>query len=231
MKKENQFLSLLFNIIIPLIILTRLSKDEYLGPIIGLLIALLFPIIFGLYGLIVQKQKSLISMIGFTGVLLTGVIGLMKFPPHWIAIKEAAIPLIIGIIVLFSTKTSWQVISKFLYNREIFDVDKIQKHLDSNGLQLQLISKLNKANLFLSSSFFISAGLNFLLAKIIVQSMPGTPQFNEEIGQMTMLSFPVIVLPSILIMILIFWYITSSIKHLTKLDSNEILSEKFKTKK
>jgi hypothetical protein len=231
MKKENQFINVLFNIIIPLIVLTRLSKDEYLGPIWGLLIALLFPLIFGLHGLVIQKQKSLTSIIGFVGVLLTGIIGLMRFPPHWVAVKEAAIPLIIGLVVLFSTKTSWQLITKFLYNREIFDIDKIQNKLDSNGLQIQLNRKLNKANIFLSSSFFISAVLNFFLAKIIVQSMPGTTQFNEEIGRMTMLSFPVIALPSVLIMIFIFWYIMSSIKHLTQLSSNEILSEKLRTNK
>jgi len=155
----------------------------------------------------------------------------MKFPPHWVAVKEAAIPLIIGLVVLFSTKTSWQLISKFLYNREIFDIGKIQNKLDSNGLQMQLNRKINKANIFLSFSFFFSAVLNFFLAKFIVQSMPGTAQFNEEIGRMTMLSFPVIALPSVLIMIFIFWYIMSSIKYLTQLSSNEILSEKFRTNK
>jgi hypothetical protein len=231
MKKENQFINVLFNIIIPLIVLTRLSKDEYLGPIWGLLIALLFPLIFGLHGLVIQKTKSLTSIMGFVGVLLTGIIGLMRFSPQWVAVKEAAIPLIIGLVILFSTKTSWQLITKFLYNRKIFDIDKIQNKLDSNGLQIQLNRKLNQANIFLSISFFISAVLNFILAKIIVQSMPGTTQFNEEIGRMTMLSFPVIALPSILILIFTFRYIMSSIKHLTQLSSNEILSVKFRTNK
>ena len=231
MKKENQFINVLFSIIIPLIILTKLSKDEYLGPILGLIIALLFPLIFGLHGLVIKKRKSLTSIIGFVGILLTGIIGLMRFPPQWVAVKEAAIPLIIGLVVLFSTKKSWQLITKFLYNHEIFDIEKIQNKLDSNGLQIQLNRKLNKANIFLSSSFFISAVLNFFLAKVIVQSMPGTTQFNEEIGRMTMLSFPVIALPSVVIMIFIFWYIMSSIKHLTQFSSNEILSEKLRTNK
>jgi len=75
MNKENQFINVLFNIIIPLIILTRLSKDEYLGPFWGLLIALLFPLIFGLHALVFQKQKSLTSIFGFVGIL-TGIIGL-----------------------------------------------------------------------------------------------------------------------------------------------------------
>jgi hypothetical protein len=225
-KKENQLLNVAVNIIVPFIILTKLSDEEYLGPIYGLVLALLFPLIFGLYSFVFLKQKSITSIIGFIGVALTGTIGLLRFPPHWIAVKEAAIPLIIGLIVLFSTKTSWQVITKFLFNSEIFDIDKIHNKLDSEKLQTQLSKVLARANIFLSFSFFISALLNYFLAKIIVQSMPGTTQFNEEIGRMTMLSFPVIVLPSILITICIFWYIMSSIKNLTQLNTNEILSEK-----
>jgi hypothetical protein len=231
MKKNNQLINILINIIIPLIILTKLSKEEYLGPICGLVIALSFPLIFGLYELIIQKQKSVISIIGFIGVLLSGIIGLMKFPPHWIAVKEATIPFVIGLVVLFSTKKPWQLITKFLYNRELLDIDKIEDRLTSNGLQIQLNRKLNRANLFLSCSFFFSAVLNYYLAKVIVHSMPGTNQFNEEIGRMTMLSFPVIALPSVVIMIFIFRYIMFSIKSLTQLGSNEILSEKFRTEK
>jgi hypothetical protein len=229
MKKNNQLTIILFNIIIPLIILTRLSKDEYLGPVWGLVIALAFPLIYGLYEFIFQKQKSVISIIGFIGILFSGIIGLMKFPPHWIAVKEAAIPLTIGLIVLFSTNKSWQLLSKFIYNRDILDIDKIEDRLTSNGLQAQLDRILSRANLFLSFSFFFSALLNYILAKIIVQSMPGTTQFNEEIGRMTLLSFPVIVFPSIIIMIFIFKYIMSSLKELTQLSSNEIYSEKFRT--
>jgi hypothetical protein len=230
-KKENQLINLSFNIVIPILILTRLSKEEYLGPIWALLIALLFPTAYGLYRLIIQKQKSLISIIGFIGILLTGVLGIMKFPPHWIAVKEASIPLLIGLFVLFSTNTSWQLITRFLYTREIFDIDRIQNVLNSDESKTQLKNKLKLANTLLALSFFISSALNYSLAKIIVQSMPGTPQFNEEIGRMTMLSFPAIALPSVGIMLLIFLYLISSIKKLTSLSSNEILSEKFRDNK
>jgi hypothetical protein len=230
MKTNNPLIALIISIIIPLIVLTRFSHDEYLGPVWGLLIALLLPLLYGLHELMFNKRKSLMSLIGIISVLLTGVIGIMKFPPHWVAVKEAAIPLAVGLIVLFSTKSSWQLITKLLYNREIFDIDKIQYKLETDGLHNRLKRKLEKANLFLSCSFFFSAVLNFFLAKVIVQSMPGTTEFNEEIGRMTILSFPVIVLPSVVIMLFIFRYIMTSIKSMTQLNSNEVLSEKFKTK-
>lgn len=224
-KKNNQFLNLLVNIVIPVLILTKLSKEEYLGPLYGLIVALAFPLFYGLYELIIQKQKNFVSLLGFVGILLTGVIGLLQFPPKWIAIKEAAIPLVIGLVVLFSTKTSWQLISKFLYNREVLNIDKIESKLLENGKQSGLDKALEKANIFLSFSFFLSAALNFILAKIIVTSMPGTLEFNEEIGRMTMLSYPVIVLPSMVILILVFLYLFRSIKKLTGLCSEEVYSE------
>lgn len=231
MKKENPLINLAFNIILPLVILTKLSKEEYLGPVWGLIIALLFPIVIGLYEFFVKKQKSVTSIIGFVGVLLTGVIGLLKFPPHWIAVKEAAIPFLIGVVILISTKTSWEVISKFLFNKEIFDIDAINNKLNTEDLQTQLKQRLTRANIFLSSSFFVSAVLNYILAKKIVHSLPGTAQFNEEIGKMTMLSFPVIALPSFLIVLLILWYIVTSIKKLTKLSTDEILAEQLRSDK
>jgi hypothetical protein len=231
MKKNNQLINILINIVIPILILTKLSKPIYLGPLYALLIALSFPLIYGLYELIIQKQKNFISILGFVGVLLSGVIGLLQFPPHWIAVKEASIPLIIGLVVLISTKTSWQLIRKFIYNRELLDIDQIESILTSADQQLRVKRMLDRANILLSMSFFLSAVLNYVLAKKIVHSLPGTVQFNEEIGRMTMLSFPVIALPSLVIVLCIFWYILSSIKNFTKLSSNEIFSEKFRDKK
>jgi hypothetical protein len=230
-KNGGQLVNILCNIVIPIIILTKFSKEAYLGPVYGLIAALTLPFIYGLYELLIEKRKNFISIIGFVGILLSGAIGLLKFPPQWVAIKEASIPLIIGIVVLISTKTSWQLVKKFLYNREILDIDQIESKLFTNELHVKLNSVLTRANILLACSFFFSSILNYSLAKIIVHSMPGTTQFNEEIGRMTMLSFPVIAVPSVAIMILIFWYILSSLKKITQLSSNEIFSEKLRDKK
>lgn len=226
--KNNPIVNLLFNIVIPIIILTRFSEEVYLGPVFGLLIALSFLLFYGLYEFVIQKQKNFISILGFVGVLISGVIGILKFPPHWIAVKEAAIPLIIGLVVLFSTNTSWQILKKFIYNRELLDINRIEAKLFSEYLQSRLRITLNRANLLLASSFFLSAILNYFLAKVIVQSMPGSTQFNEEIGRMTMLGFPIIAVPSVLILIFIFRYIISSLKSLTQLSSNELYSDKMR---
>jgi len=230
MKKNNQFINLFVCIILPTIILTKFSKDAYLGPVFGLMAALSFPLIYGLYELIIQKRRNFISILGFVSILLTGVIGLLQFPPHWIAVKESAIPLLIGVVVLISTRTSWQIVRKLLFNGEVFDIDEIELKINSANLQAELNSMLNRANTFLAASFIFSATLNYILAKAIVQSMPGTTQFNEEIGRMTMLSYPVIAIPSVAIMLLIFWYMLFSLKKLTQLSTNELFSKNIRDK-
>ncbi len=230
MKKNNQLISILINIILPLIILTKFSEEGYLGPLWGLIIALAFPLFWGLYELLIQKVKSFISIVGFVGTLLTGIIGLMQFPPQWYAVKEAAIPLLIGLIVLISTKKPWRLVTKLIYNREFFNIDKIEDRLSLNGSHEQLEKVLNRANRLLSYSFFFSAILNYFLAKIIVHSMPGTTQFNEEIGKMTMFSYLIITLPSALFIVLIFKHILSSIENFTQFNINELLSDKLGSK-
>ncbi|MDE2817308.1 MAG: hypothetical protein OXK81_11510 [Chloroflexota bacterium] len=48
-KRENPLLSILLNIVIPVIILMRFSSDEWLGPMYGLLVALAFPLAYGIF--------------------------------------------------------------------------------------------------------------------------------------------------------------------------------------
>ncbi len=227
-KQSNPLFNILINIVIPVIILTKFSKEAYLGPLYGLIAALSLPFIYGLYELIFQKQKNFISILGFIGILFSGIIGLMQFPPHWIAVKEASIPLVIGLVVLISTKTPWQLLKTFIYNKEILNIDKINSRLPTVELQTKLNKILGRANIILACTFFFSAVLNYSLAKIMVNSLPGTIEFNEEIGKMAMLSFPVIALPSVIMMVFILWYIFSSLKKLTLLTTDEIFVEKFK---
>jgi hypothetical protein len=79
------------------------------------------------------------------------------------------------------------------------------------------------ASWMLAGSFFVSSVLNFVLAKLIVKSQPGTTAFNEELGRMTALSYPVIVVPSMIIMIAALWYLFNRIQRLTELDLEQIL--------
>lgn len=224
-KKDNILINLLFNVAIPVVLLSKFSKAEYLGPALGLTAALLFPLAYGIYDYIKKKKKNVVSILGFVSILLTGVVGLFKFPPEMIAVKEALIPFLIGIFNLASLNTKYPFVKTFIFNREIFNVERIELLLREKEKEFDFERVLIKASLYLSGSFFFSAALNYILAKIMVTAMPGTLQFNEELGQMALLSYPVIALPSVIITAFIFMYIVKSIKTITGLRSKEIFSE------
>ena len=232
-KKENGLNNLIINIVLPALILMKGAKwctklGIELSSVQILLIALAFPFFYGLYDFFIKKEKNFIPVLGFVSILLSGIVGVLQLSTELIAIKEAAIPFIIGCVIYFSNFTSFPIAPKFLYHDEVFDKNNINSNLDEEK-QHTLKSNIKKASFFLFLSFMLSAVLNYVLAKYFVKSPTGTEAFNDELGQMTLYSYPIIVIPSMLIMIGIIWYIYASIKKLTGLDSNGIFMFKKET--
>ena len=67
--------------------------------------------------------------------------------------------------------------------------------------------------------------MNYVLAKMIVTSETGTVAFNEELGKMTFLSYPMIAIPSMIMMFGIMFYVVKVIKNLTGLGFEEIFDK------
>ncbi len=221
--KPRPFVDLIISIIIPSVILMKFSADDQLGPTGGLLVALAFPIGWGIYELVHNGNRNIVAVLGVISVLLTGGIGLLKLDPQWLAVKEAAIPLTIGIGVLVANQLGYPLVRKLLFNASIMDVQRIDESLAARQNRAVFENRLNKANHFLAGTFFFSAVMNYYLAKTIVTSDAGTPAFNEELGRMTLLSYPVIAIPSMLMMLGIFYYIWRTVSQLTGLTLEEIL--------
>jgi hypothetical protein len=221
--RESVLLSIGINIAIPALVLMKLSSAERLGPLLALLLALAFPLTYGLVDFVRRREWNLISGLGFASVLLTGGIGLLGLDPKWIAVKEAAVPAIIGIAVVVSMRTRLPIVRRLLYNERIIRVEEVDRALDEHGNRSAFERVLDAVSWLLAGSFFVSAVLNFVLAKVIVKSPPGTAEFNAELGRMTALSYPVIVVPSMAIMAAALWYLFRSIRRLTRLDLEKIL--------
>jgi intracellular septation protein A len=222
-KNESPLLNLLLNIIIPVVILTKFSGDEYLGAFYGLIIALAFPVIYGSIDFIKKKKTNMFSVLGLVSVLITGIIGLLELNAQWIAIKEAAIPFIIGAIVLISLKTPYPLFKKLLFNDAFINTELVYQKLDTEDKIQAFERKIKTSTYWLSVSFFFSSLLNFILAKMIVVSPSGTTAFNEEIGKMTAYSFPVIAVPSTVILMFILWDVFKTVQKLTDLKLEEIM--------
>jgi len=228
-KRENPWLNIGLNVAVPALLLMK--GRDWLGPFIErfvgdpypvvIVLALLFPLAYGLYDFAARRKANIFSIIGFVSVLLTGGIALF-LPAGWIAWKEAAIPLLIGLAILISLKTPYPLVRTILLNPEIIDVSRVRAALEASGSGKAFERLLTSCTLLLSASFFLSAVLNYTLAELIIQSPTGTPAFEQELGRMTALSFPVIVLPSMVITFLALWKLLTGITRLTGLKFEDI---------
>jgi len=221
--KPRPFVDMIVGIVIPSVILMKFSGEEQLGAVLALVIALAFPIGWGLFELVKYRKFNFIALLGLVSVLLTGGIGLLKLDTQWLAIKEAAIPGIIGIAVLISTQTRFPLIKTLLYNPKLMDVEKISQKLEELNSAEEFESRLLKATYFLGGTFFFSAVMNYVLAKWLVTSPAGSVEFNEQLGQMTLLSYPMIAIPSMLMMMGIFYYLWRTIHGMTGFSLEDIM--------
>jgi intracellular septation protein A len=207
--------NLAFNIVIPVLILSKLSGENNLGPSLAIVVALAFPIVYGLWDLRQSGKINPFSVLGVVSVFLTGGISLLQLDPQYIAIKEAAIPAAIGVAVLVTQKTRFPLVKTLILNAQLVKVDALYAALARAGKTALFERRLSQASLIVAGSFFVSSVLNYVLAKVILVSPPGTTEFSEELGRMTALSYPVIAIPSMIILLLAIWFVFSQIKKLT----------------
>ena len=225
-KHESLLVNLVCNLLIPTLILTKLSSESYLGIKLAIVVALTFPIVYGVHDFFSRGKLNFFSALGVVSVSLTGGISLMELDAIYIAIKEASIPAIFGVATLLSLKTSQPLIHTFLLNEAILDLQNINRALATNGRMQEFDKLLVNASWILAGSFFLSSLLNYLLAVIILTAEPGTVAFNEQLGKMTALSFPVIALPAILVLTADLFYLFKGITRLTGIPLEDIIKQK-----
>jgi intracellular septation protein A len=221
--KPRPLTDLLISIVLPSVILMKFSGDDYLGVTGALILAIAFPLCWGALDLVRHERFNFFALLGLVSVGLTGGIGLLQLDQQWLAVKEAAIPGLIGLAVLGSTWTRYPLIKTLLYNPNVLDVAKIQQRLERTGASVLFESRILIATYLLSATFFFSSLMNYILASLIVTSPTGSAAFNEELGRLTLLSYPVIAVPSTLMMMAILVYLWRTIHGLTGLSLEELL--------
>jgi len=219
------FVDLVVCMLIPTLILKKLSGDDMLGPNYALIAALSLPLIVGIWGFISERKIGFVPALGFISILLTGSIGILKLPKEYIAYKEALIPGLIAIATVISTYTKYPLIRTFLYNDTFMDTDKVSAKLAEANKTDEFDQMMVKATWMLASSFVLSSILNFLLAKWIVVSESGTDAFNSELGTMNLYSYPVIVVPCMIITMFAMFYVFRNIRKLTGLGMEDLVQQ------
>lgn len=216
-------LNILITLVIPVIILTRFSGDDSLGPTRGLLLALVFPIGWAAYEMWKQRKIGWTPIMGVVSVLLTGGIALLELPPELVAIKEASIPLALALAILVSAWIGKPLARIFL--NQMLDRDKVQRALAERGTTREYEDRTARATYMLASAFLLSAALNYGLARVVVTAEPGSETFNSQLGRMTALSFPVITVPVMIVLFITVFYILRIVNQLTGLEAEDVIRQ------
>ena len=221
--KPNPLLEIAVTILVPALVLMQLSSAERLGPMRALLLALAFPLAWGVWDAVKRRKLNWLAVLGVVSTLLTGGIGLLALDARWLAVKEAAVPGFIGLVILGSVWARRPLIHWLVFNATLFDVDRVTSALDARGNRAAFDTRLRQGTVLLATTFFFSSVANYVLARWVVTSPAGTEAFNAELGRLTLLSYPVIAIPSTVMMMGLLWWLASQAKTLTGLDMGDML--------
>jgi hypothetical protein len=221
-KQENLWINLICNALLPGLLLTKLSPENRLGPMWALIVSLSLPLGYGIWDLVSRKKWNVISIVGLIGVLFTGGFGLFKLPNHWFAVKEAVLPLVLGLAIPMSMRTRQPLVRALLYNDQVLNTTRIETALVEKGNLGPFEKLLLWASWVLAASFFLSGALNYLLARWLVTATPGSSEQTAQIGKLHWVSWPVIVLPSMAVMFFALFRLMKGIEQLTGLKTDDL---------
>ena len=242
-KRENMLINLSFNLLLPILIL-RKGKDWFgsdlenwlepqaddkalVGSII-LLIAISFPVGYGAWDFVRRRKWNFLSILGALSALLTGGIGLIpQATVFMFAIKEAALPGILGILTVLTLRTRKPLIRLFLYNPEVIRVELVDQALEKRGTQGPFDQLMVKCTWLIALSFILSAVLNYILARAYVETEPSIDidRFNREVSDMWLWSFIIISIPCMVVSAYAFWVLIKGIRELAGLALEDILAQ------
>ena len=229
-KNENPLANILINILFPVLILNKGGK--YMDPRWTLLLALALPLGYGIYDYLNRGHKNYVSLIGVVNILLTGSLALLSLNGIWFSLKEASLPLILGVIVLGSAWTGNPAARMMFCNPQILKMELIYERLAINLREGDFERLLRRTTLWLSLSFFISSALNFLLAYSIFKDIdPGLAAsaretiLNDQIARMTWMGYVVIALPLMVFSGTLIFLFLKRVSAMTELPLNALLKD------
>ena len=230
-KPSKIWLNLIFDIILPVIILNKLSPFMgERGPLYALLLALSLPLGHGLFDFYKENKLNWFSLLGLLNIIFTGGFALLKLEGTWFAVKEASFPGLIGLFVFLSSFSKKPFFIFFLNQEELFNRPLINARLEKLNQWPAFHNLMKRCSLLFSGTFFLSAVLNFYLAMNVFKGLPihlseveKADLLNGQIAQMTWKGYVVIAFPLLGITSCLFYYCLKRLTQITQLKLGELL--------
>jgi hypothetical protein len=135
---------------------------------------------------------------------------------NWLAVLGVVSTLLTGGIGLLALDAKWLAVKEAT-------IPTFNKALLAKGNASAFEKRLRQGTILLAATFLFSAVANYLLARWVVTSPAGTEAFNQELGRLTLLSYPIIAIPSMLMMMGLMFWLAREAKTLTGLAMGDML--------
>lgn len=232
-QQESSFamiINLLCNLVMPFLILKKYSDENTLGPKVGLVVALAFPIFYLIFDWIKKKKVNKLSILCFIGFLIMGGVGLLNLPRQFVAIERASIPVIIAVVLLVSVKVGKEpLVNKLIYNDTILNTKKIDELLEQNGKKEEFEKMMLNVTYLLSATFLLSGIVNYLLTSHYMSDESVT--YEAALSQVLLWSFLIIAIPCTIMMMVGMWYMLKNLSKMTGLEMDDLFAESLQDKK
>lgn len=248
--QEHPLANILINVLIPVLALSYLSKDPaiqemlgkevrpwHIGPVKALIVALAFPICYGVWYYVKTRKLNFFSGLGLFSVMLTGGLTLFLWNKDGtvkenaavlFGLKEASIPFVLGVAIIASHWSKTPLLRTFLYSDSIFDIRKIEGKVGELGRQTEYDKVLLGATVLFAMSFFVSTILNFVLAMFFLGDLnhaaPDAREiYNERVAKVTGWGFLVIGVPVMAFLFFTLKRLLGGLRGLTGMSDEELM--------
>lgn len=214
---------MLFNFVIPLVILTRFSSESQLGPTVGFLVALSFPLGFELIAIAKYKKVNPVSIIAVVGIILTGGISLLGLSEGWLAVRRSAMYAVLGIALLLVQIIRPRLIRELV--GKLLDMEKINQAATPAKIP-QLNRSISVTAYAMAVVFLLGAIASYILTRVAIGSAVNTEAFNREYANLRVLTLPVISLPMIVSVVVVMGLFFRKIQKITGIEPDDMLKHK-----
>jgi protein-S-isoprenylcysteine O-methyltransferase Ste14 len=248
--QDHPLANILINVVIPVLILSYLSKDPaiqeklgkiakpwHIGPLKAMVLALALPLGYGAWHFIKTRKGNFFSALGLVSVLLSGGLTLYLWNANGtvkpnagilLGLKEGLIPLVLGVAILASHRSPNPLIRVFLYNETIFDIPKIEAKVEKRSAQKHYEQLLLGATQLFASSFFLSSVMNLLLALWFFRgfnshAIDALETYNSILASLTGWGFAVIGIPILFFLFFTLKRLVRGLEKLTGLPQDELM--------
>lgn len=224
-KPPNPVLDILLTVVLPSLVLEWLSKPERLGPFWALVVASAIPLSFGVFCLASGRGLDFFSILGLAAVLISGGLGLLKLDAFWFAMKEACVPVFLGLAFPLSHSWGRPLIESVLLAPHLINRPVLERSLTTDQQRAEFGAVLCKASWGMGAAMLLSAVGNFFLALYLLGGKePGGEAFVKAIGTLNWAGFIVIGVPLLGAMVLVMIWFLRAVRRLTGLERDDLMN-------